>query len=227
MLLKTKSLYLCIFITVFLLWLGIGEDLFWIFSAEGDTSCMYFINSFTASENNISLPILSAIPYSAVIITELKSGYLKMKIFRNSFKQYVFTKFINLVFTVILSQTIAVVLFSLVLYFVVGDFYLSVLMLLSRLMLGIIYALIGSSFGMIAKDKIFAFAVPVAFSFFISIIGSRFLTGIQSFSVSNLLLGKQNVILGIILILLSLSYIFFMLKEIHRNVWYKKCIRLH
>lgn len=216
-LLKNPWMYIVSVLTFVVLVLSLGTELFEIRFYESISPEDLFAKSFTSKETLLSLPILSALPFAGDLTEDFKSGFFRPYIFRVGIKSYVISKTLALVLSVFMSQLTGTLLFSFFLNAISGSFFLEFHIFFSRIMLGIIFALMGSSFALIQKDKNFGLVMPIAFALFFGMIGDRIFYNINFLKFTNLIRGDFTLLLLVTATFLLMLYQFFLIFEVKKH----------
>ncbi len=174
--------------TVVSLWLSIGEDSYYLLRSikQGVASdfASLFQKSLLGQFGALTLPALSAMPFAAVPLMELKSGAARSAIFRTGRVSYVLGKVLGCVLGGMVLQGGAFALFVLALSAAsrvllkqaipINILIALVPMVLSRMLCGGLWACAGGTLALLTETSSAAYVGPLCLCYALMMVGTRF-----------------------------------------------------
>lgn len=205
---KDKWVYVAALLTAVLLWADLGADAsFLLYGSDIDTTGL-ITKAFTGKGNILSLPLLAALPFAANSYTEMRSGFTRLSIFRCGKKSYFLYKAIALVCATVFSQMLGIMVFCVIVGVLSQSFcFVSVSMLLQRLLTACIFALIGNVGAIVTKDTVSAYVLPVVTGFSLSMLRTRFFLDVIYLDPTNWLSPESGMLPFLILLFIGMILI--------------------
>lgn len=217
---KNKWFYIAALLTVFALFLELGEEIYWLAHGSQMEISYLFERALTGRGNALSLPLLAALPCSAAAWREISGGAARNTLFRCGMRAYLASRATTLVLCSVASQIVGMGIFSAILSVITGGAALPVNLLVARLLSAAVFALIGSIGAFLSRDATSAYIMPVVMCFALSMIRKRFMVGAIFIDPFCWLQGGKNmlVFLGFLLISLLLIDVLLLYREVKRSV---------
>ena len=148
----------------------------------------------------LTLPALSALPYGAQALTELRNGALRPALFRSGRRSWLMGKLLACVLSGIILQGLATLLLLGVLHGMTrsiggvalppGDMEAVWTMLLKRMLCGGLWAGIGSAIALLTETSSAASIAPLCLCYALMMVGTRFFPGLTAMNPMNWLSGQ-------------------------------------
>ena len=147
----------------------------------------------------LTLPALSALPYGAQALTELKNGALRPALFRTGRKSWLLGKLLACVLSGVVLQGLATLLLLGALHMMTriiggiplppGDMDAAWAMLLRRMLCGGLWAGIGSAIALLTETSSAASIAPLCLCYALMMVGTRFFPSFGAMNPMNWLSG--------------------------------------